>query len=392
MKNVKQFLLKYNNYIAGILVLTLFITMPYAAEQFWATSAQDKKEEAEENLENVQNEIEDIEAQQEDVEAQLSQVRNKLSNLIDQQNKLKAEIEDTQASIEQTKMDLELAKAEALHQYDLMKIRIQYMYENSTSDNVWAALLESDGITDFLNRMEYITTIHNADRELTEQYKEAVALVEEQEYQLLLKMDELLVKQETFLGQQAEIEYMIADLEEAQSEFADALAAAEKQAAEYRDTIQKQNEIIRQEKEEAANQNQSQNQTQTPPTYEGGQNVTGQDIVNYAMQFVGNPYVWGGNSLTNGCDCSGFVHLVYKNFGYKTVRYSMSFLYEGVSVSREDVRPGDIVVYAMKNGIGHVAIYAGNGKIVEAQSSAAGITANRSIDCREIIGIRRIIQ
>lgn len=394
MKNVKQFLLKYNNFIAGILVLTLFITMPYAAEQFWATSAQDKKEEAEENLENVQNEIEDIEAQQEDVEAQLSQVRNKLSNLIDQQNKLKAEIEDTQASIEQTKMDLELAKAEALHQYDLMKIRIQYMYENSTSDNVWAALLESDGITDFLNRMEYITTIHNADRELTEQYKEAVALVEEQEYQLLLKMDELLVKQETFLGQQAEIEYMIADLEEAQSEFADALAAAEKQAAEYRDTIQKQNEIIRQEKEQAANQNQSQNQTQTqtPPTYEGGQNVTGQDIVNYAMQFVGNPYVWGGNSLTNGCDCSGFVHLVYKNFGYKTVRYSMSFLYEGVSVSREDVRPGDIVVYAMKNGIGHVAIYAGNGKIVEAQSSAAGITANRSIDCREIIGIRRIIQ
>lgn len=392
MKNVKQFLLKYNNLIAGILVLALFITMPYAAEQFWATSAQDKKEEAEENLENVQNEIENIEEQQEDVEAQLSQVRNKLSNLIDQQNKLKAEIEDTQASIEQTKMDLEVAKAEALHQYDLMKIRIQYMYENSTSDNVWAALLESDGITDFLNRMEYITTIHNADRELTEQYKEAVALVEEQEYQLLLKMDELLVKQETFLGQQAEIEYMIADLEEAQSEFADALAAAEKQAAEYRDTIQKQNEIIRQEKEEAANQNQSQNQTQTPPTYEGGQNVTGQDIVNYAMQFVGNPYVWGGNSLTNGCDCSGFVHLVYKNFGYKTVRYSMSFLYEGVSVSREDIRPGDIVVYAMKNGIGHVAIYAGNGKIVEAQSSAAGITANRSIDCREIIGIRRIIQ
>jgi len=229
--------------------------------------------------------------------------------------------------------------------------------------------------------MEYITTIHNADRELTEQYKEAVALVEEQERQLLLKMDELLVKQETFLGQQAEIEGMIANLEDAQSEFASALAAAEAQAAQYRDTIKKQNEIIK--KEQEANKK--------PPTYEGGQNVSGQDIVNFAKQFVGNPYVWGGNSLTKGCDCSGFVHLVYKNFGYKTVRYSMSFLYEGKAVSRSDVRPGDIVVYAMKNGIGHVAIYAGNGKIVEAQSAAAGITANRSIDCREIVGIRRII-
>lgn len=380
MKTVRYFLFKHNNFIIGFLIGALLMAMPYAAEQFFATSAQDKKEEAEENLEDVENEIEDIEQQQEEVEEQLSQVRGKLSNLIDQQNRLKVEIEDTQASIEQTKMDLELARADAMHQYELMKIRIRYMYENSTSDNVWAALLESDGITDFLNRMEYITTIHNADRELTEQYKEAVALVEEQERQLLFKMDELLVKQETFLGQQAEIEAMIADLEGAQSEFADALAAAEAQADAYRETIEEQNEIIRQEQE-----------SQEPPEYEGGQDVTGQDIVNYAMQFVGNPYVWGGNSLTNGCDCSGFVHLVYKHFGYNTVRYSMSFLYEGVAVSRADVRPGDIVVYAMKNGIGHVAIYAGNGKIVEAQSSSAGITANRSIDCREIVGIRRII-
>ena len=385
MKIQKQVLLKHNNLIAGILVGALLITMPYATEYFFATSAQDKKEEAEAGLENVEDEIEDIKDQQEGIEADISQAQEKLSDLISQQNRLQGEIEDTQASIEQTKMDLEKAKAEAQHQYELMKIRIRYMYENSTSDNVWSALLESDGITDFLNRMEYITTIHNADRELTEKYKLAVAEVEEKEQQLLAKMDELLVKQEMFLGQQFEMEYMIADLEEAKVIFAEELAAAEAQAAEYRDTIAKQNEIIRQEQLAAL-------ANKKPQTYPGGQNVSGQEIVNFAMQFVGNPYVWGGNSLTNGCDCSGFVHLVYKNFGYKTVRYSMSFLYEGVAVSREEVRPGDIVVYAIKNGIGHVAIYAGNGKIVEAQSSAAGITANRSIDCREIVGIRRIIQ
>lgn len=365
-----------------MLVASFLVSIPYATEQVWATNAQDKKEEAEENLENVENQIEDIEEQQANVEAELEVVRGKLNSLIEQQKQLKVEIEETQVSIEQTQMDLAIAKEDAAKQYEAMKIRIQYMYESSTADSVWTALLEADGITDFLNRLEYITTIHNADRELTEQYKEAVALVEEQERQLLLKMDELLVKQETFLGQQTEIEYMIADLEDAKSEFAAQLAEAEQQAAEYRDTIEEQNEILRQEQEE----------NETPPSYENGQDVTGQDIVNYALQFVGNPYVWGGNSLTNGCDCSGFVHLVYKHFGYDTVRYSMSFLYEGVVVSREDVRPGDIVVYAMKNGIGHVAIYAGNGKIVEAQSSAAGITANRSIDCREIVGIRRIIQ
>ena len=383
MRKIIQFLFKHNNFIAGLLVGTLLIAIPYATESYWATNAQEKKEEAEKNLENVENEIDNIEQQQEGVKKKLSEVRTKLSNLIEQQNILKGEIEETQASIDQTKLDLEIAKEEAQKQYECMKLRIQYMYENSTADSVWTAFLEADGITDFLNRLEYITTIHNADRDLTEQYKAAVAMVEEQERQLLLKMDELLVKQETFLGQQAEIETMIADLEDAEGEFANALAAAEKQASQYRKTIEEQNEIIRREKEKEEEKN--------PPNYDGGQDVSGQDIVAYAKQFVGNPYVWGGNSLTKGCDCSGFVHLVYKHFGYKTVRYSMSFLYEGVAVSREDVRPGDIVVYAMKNGIGHVAIYAGNGKIVEAQSKNTGITDNRSIDCREIVGIRRII-
>lgn len=410
MNKLRIFLLKHNNFIAGLLIASFLVALPYAAEQFQATSAQDKKEEAEENLSNVESEIEEIEEQQQEVEAELAQVREKLSNLLDQQKKLKVEIADTQASIEQTQMDLEVAREEEAKQYEAMKIRIRYMYENSTSDNIWMALLESDGITDFLNRMEYITKIYDADRELTEKYQEAVALVEEKEHQLFLKMDELLVKQETFLGQQAEIESMIADLEVVQTEYAEALATAEAQAAEYRSTIEKQSEIIRKEEEERRRKEEEERRRQeeeekkrqeeeaskTPSDSKdelpsNSQGVTGQDIVNFAMRYVGNPYVWGGNSLTNGCDCSGFVHLVYKNFGYNTVRYSMSFLYEGVAVSREDVRPGDIVVYAIKNGVGHVAIYAGNGKIVEAQSSAAGITANRSIDCREIVGIRRII-
>ena len=288
MKRQNIFLLKHNNFIAGLLVCCLLIAMPYATEKFLAKSAQDKKQEAEENLKDVQNEIKDIEKQQKENESQMEQAKANLSNLIEQQKRLKSEIDATQGEIDQTKMDLELAKADAQHQYELMKIRIQYMYENSTGDDVWTALLESDGITDFLNRMEYITTIHNADRELTEQYKVAIALVEEKEQELLSKMDELLAKQEIFLGQQVEMEYMIADLEDAKIAFAEELVAAEAQAAEYRNTIKVQSEIIRQEQLAAANKK--------PPTYAGGQNVSGQEIVNFAMQFVGNPYVWGGNS------------------------------------------------------------------------------------------------
>lgn len=387
MRKIKNIMNKNKNFIALLLVASFLLTLPYAAELVWATSAQDKKEEAEESLKDVENEIDDIENQQQQVQSELDTVRAKLSKLMDQQEALEAEISTTQDDIEQTTKELEEARIAEQEQYEAMKLRIRFMYENSTKDDFWTAIIEAKGIADMLNRVEYVSTIYESDRELTEQYQATVAKVEEKEQHLLTTLDDLLVKQETFLGQQAEIESMIADLEDTQSEYATQLVAAQEQAATYQKTIKEQEKIIKEQKEaakKAAEQAAQQNAS-------NGQNVTGQQLVNYALQFVGNPYVWGGNSLTNGCDCSGFVHLVYKHFGYNTVRYSMSFLYEGVAVDIKDIQVGDVVVYEKKNGIGHVAIYIGNGKIVEAQSTAAGITSNRDIDCRPIAGIRRIL-
>lgn len=376
--------------VVFLLTASFLISLPTAADRVWATNntetsqseknAQNKKDEAQKNLDEVNDKIDEIKEEKEKVEKELKYIRSQLASLMNQQEALAVEMNNTQGDIEQTTIELEAAREKAAEQYEAMKVRIQYMYENSTSDSIWEAIIQADGITDMLNRVEYISTIYESDRKLTEQYKEVVAQVEEKERQLVLKMDDLLMKQEIYIGQQMEIEEMIASLEIASDEFDSQLASARAQANSYKETINKQNQIL-----------QSNVSSNSKPNYSGGQNVTGAELVSYAMQFVGNPYVWGGNSLTNGCDCSGFVHLVYKNFGYKTVRYSMSFLYEGVAVSRENVQPGDIVVYAIKNGIGHVAIYAGNGKIVEAQSKNAGITANRSIDCREIVGIRRIL-
>ncbi|MBQ3558869.1 MAG: C40 family peptidase [Agathobacter sp.] len=381
MKKLNIFFRKHKKLIALFLVATFLVSLPYAAERVYGTSAQDKKEEAEENLKDVEDQMNDIKDKQEEVEGEIKDVRKKLSSLMTKQNELKSEISGTQAEIEQTQAELEVARVDAQEQYEAMKIRIKFMYENSSNDSMWTAIFESDGIADMLNRVEYISTIYKSDRELTEQYKATVAQIEEKEELLLVKMDELLMKQETFLGQQMEIESMIASLEDAQNEFASQLASAKKQAEAYKKTIKEQEEIIRQQ--QAGNSNSS---------YPGGKNVSGETVVNYALQFVGNPYVWGGNSLTKGCDCSGFVHQVYKYFGYKLVRYSLSFLYEGVPVSKDEMKPGDIVVYPRNSeGIGHVAIYIGNGKIVEAQSTKAGITSNRPVFYKEPLGIRRVL-
>ncbi len=99
-----------------------------------------------------------------------------------------------------------------------------------------------------------------------------------------------------------------------------------------------------------------------------------QDIINYAYQFLGNRYVYGGNSLTNGIDCSGFVKQIFAKFGYNLPRTSASYLSGvGTTIPLSQIQPGDILVYKYSGGGGHVAIYIGNGKIIHAANARAGI-------------------
>ena len=114
------------------------------------------------------------------------------------------------------------------------------------------------------------------------------------------------------------------------------------------------------------------------------QRAKGQSLVSYAKRFIGNPYVYGGTSLTYGTDCSGFVMRVYQYFGYSLPRTSTSMRYIGKSVSYSEMMPGDIVCYS-----GHVGIYAGNGQIVNAIDSAHGIGMS-NVNYAPIITIRRM--
>lgn len=100
---------------------------------------------------------------------------------------------------------------------------------------------------------------------------------------------------------------------------------------------------------------------------------TAVDLINYAYQFLGNPYVYGGNSLTNGTDCSGFVKGVFAEFGYSLPRTSSAYVNAGTRIDYRDAKPGDILVYKYGDGSGHVAIYIGDGQIIHASTPATGI-------------------
>lgn len=366
------------------------------------TEAEKKRDAYKKKLKAKNSDIANIKDSQSDVKDSITAAAARMKTLLSKQEQLKSDIKDKQNEVEQANKKLEEAKEEEQNQYDAMKLRIQYLYENSTDNSIWSAILESNGLSDMLNRIEYATDLYKSDRELMTSYQNAVKKVEDWTMQLADEMDSLLALQDKYQTQQGELKTLMAKLEQQKDAYAQQLAEAQKQAQDYKKTISKQEAIIRAQEAAAARANAN--------TYDGGgtgasggiasdsylkdpdcnpsqtTDVSGADIVAFAQQFVGNPYVWGGNSLTNGVDCSGFVHQVYAHFGISTPRYSQAFKSVGQPVSYQNIQAGDVVVYP-----GHVAIYIGNGNIVEAQSTRAGITNSRPVNCHTITAIRRLV-
>jgi len=377
--------------------------------------AEKKKSQAEQNLKDKKNEINGLKDQQQTTADDIKNKSAKLDEILAAQKKLQKDITSKQAEIEQNQKDLAAAQEKQQEQYDAMKKRIQFMYENSAEDNIWTAIIESNGITDMLNRIEYVSDVYDSDRALMDSYQAAVEQVKEIGTKLDKDMNELTAMQDDYEKQQADVEAAIVALENQKEQYASQIAQAQQQADNYQNIITAQGKIIQEQEAAAAAAAAAQaaaaraNSSSSSSSYDGGgagkggsiagdyaagggknpgasTGVSGSSVVSYAMQFVGHPYVWGGNSLTNGVDCSGFVHEVYAHFGISTPRYSQAFKSVGQAVSFDNIQPGDVVVYP-----GHVAIYAGGGVIVEAQSTKAGITANRSVQCHTILAIRRLV-
>lgn len=203
--------------------------------------------------------------------------------------------------------------------------------------------------------------------------------------------DELIVTEELDGWVKVNIEegdgYVSMDYVTLSTEFVKAESIKEEKArlAKEEEARKAAKEAAKKKTEENASSGKKKTTSEGGKTYESPTGSSGSDVAKFALQFVGNPYVYGGSSLTNGTDCSGFVMSVYKNFGVSLPHSSSADRSVGATVNGlENAQAGDIICYS-----GHVGIYIGNGQIVHASTSRTGIIVS-SASYRSILSIRRI--
>lgn len=386
-----------------ILAFFLVVVMVIGGTQVAHATVSD----AQKGLNSTNKKIKEIERQQEALQDEIDALDSELVSLLVDIDVIEEEINAKQAELQQAQVELQAAEEKKATQYDAMKKRIVYMYENS-SMTLLQALLEADSFSDMINRVYYFNEVYTYDRTLLTEYEATV--VEVQNLITQVKEDEAELEEIriSYEEQKDQLQATIAKKEASMDNFADQLSDAKALARQYKNTINAYNQALQQQQQQNSNNggsssnnsgNTSSNNSGSSnnssgsssgstsgPTYSG----SGQAVVDYAYNFIGNPYVYGGNSLTNGIDCSAFVQQVYAHFGISLPRTSYSQRSVGRGVSASEIRPGDIVCYS-----GHVGIYAGNGQIVHASNSkpypAGGIKVSK-YNYRTIITIRRVIE
>lgn len=386
--------------------MACLMAFSYMGTAYASTISEIKKQQEEDKkkLNSVQGQISGLQGEQEEVGGEIDELDASVVEIIASVDIIKEEIVAKEEQIKVTEAEYEAAKAQEEAQYEAMKLRIKFMYEQGDI-SVIQLFMTSESFGDMVNKADYVEQLYEYDREMLEKYQAAKEHVQQVWNQLEDEKAELEASKHELEEEQAYMEELLAEKKQEYENYNVQIAKAKQEAAAYKTKIKQQNAQIkkleeeerkrREEEErkrleaEAASGSSSSGSSSSGSsggsvTIPSGGSASGQAIASYACQFIGNPYVAGGTSLTNGADCSGFVWRVYKDKGYSVPRTSWELRSAGSEVSYSNAQPGDVVCYA-----GHVGIYIGNGNIVHASTQRTGIKITHAT-YKPILSVRRI--
>ena len=360
-------------------------------------------------LDSANSVVSGIAGQQSDVGAAIDETNSEMVEVIANVSLIEDEISQKEDDITATQAEYDEAKKQEDELYAAMKERIKFMYEKGDTSYV-ELLLEASSYADMINKAEYVEKLYAYDREQLQKFVEAQEAAKAYQEQLEEEKSELETSKYELEEEKSHMESVLAEYQKQYDDYDVQLAKAKQDAAAYKAEVTQQTaqinsltdqisqakakeEAEKKAAEEAAKAKEAassatgstSSSSSGTKTYSAAGSATGSNVANFALQFVGNPYVAGGTSLTDGADCSGFVWAVYHEFGIYVPRTSWALQSAGTEVSYADAQPGDVICYA-----GHVAIYIGNGCIVHASTQKTGIKVGNAT-YKTMITVRRIV-
>lgn len=400
-----------------ILVIAVVGLMTIPAEATTVKDIQDQINKDNEALNDINDDMLAMQDEQDLLEEEICDLDAELVNTMTVIGGLEDDIAASEEAIDAKEQDIaakeadirttqglyEEAREKEEAQYDAMVARIQYLYENGEADYL-AVLFSASSFSEILTLQSYIEAVYTYDQNMLAEYEAAREAVKQlwdrlEEEKASLEEEKASLEEEkaSLEADRAEMESQIAylngllDKKKKESANYDAQIARMRQEANALKVKIKQEQAELQKIEEAERRRTAANGSYTVSASisdiingASGSDL-GKQIARYGCQYIGNPYVLGGTSLTNGADCSGFTYRIYANFGYTIPRTSYQQRSTGTEVSYENAQPGDLICYE-----GHVAMYIGGGYIVHASNVKTGIKVSRAT-YKKILSVRRII-
>lgn len=400
-----------------ILVIAVVGLMTIPAEATTVKDIQDQINKDNEALNDINDDMLAMQDEQDLLEEEICDLDAELVNTMTVIGGLEDDIAASEEAIDAKEQDIaakeadirmtqglyEEAREKEEAQYDAMVARIQYLYENGEADYL-AVLFSASSFSEILTLQSYIEAVYTYDQNMLAEYEAAREAVKQlwdrlEEEKASLEGEKASLEEEkaSLEADRAEMESQIAylngllDKKKKESANYDAQIARMRQEANALKVKIKQEQAELKKIEEAERRRTAANGSYTVSASisdiingASGSDL-GKQIARYGCQYIGNPYVLGGTSLTNGADCSGFTYRIYANFGYTIPRTSYQQRSAGTEVSYENAQPGDLICYE-----GHVAMYIGGGYIVHASNVKTGIKVSRAT-YKKILSVRRII-